>query len=128
IELQQRFAARAYDKAPALRGGGPFGGDRTGERIGGGELAPARPVDADEIGIAEIACRRRAIGFASRPQVASGEAAEDRGGSGVRTFALERVEDLLHRIHWLLASRLSRLNRPASSPRARSGPGARARH
>src|SRR5207237_581040 len=80
IELQQRLAARAYDKAPVLRGGGPFGGDRTGERVGGGELAAARPVSADEIGIAEIACRRRAIGFASRPQVASGEAAEDRGG------------------------------------------------
>src|SRR6185312_13171367 len=53
----------------------------------------------DEIGVAEVAHRARAIDFAPRPQVAARETAEHGRASGVEAFALQRVEDFLDGVH-----------------------------
>src|SRR6185295_11959273 len=90
-------------------------GDGEGRRVR--KLPPAGPIRADEIGVAELADRLGAIGLAAAPEVAPGEAAEDRGPSGVRTLALERVVDLLHRVRhaWVAAWYLAGSGTPASS-------------
>ena len=62
-------------------------------------LPPPVAVGADEVGVAEIAGRRLAVCLAARPQIAAGKAAEHRRPPGLRAFALQRVEDLLDRIH-----------------------------
>src|SRR4029078_2491318 len=53
---------------------------------------------AHEIGVAEFADRPRAILFSARPEVAAREAAKHGGASCLRAFALQGVEDLLHRV------------------------------
>jgi hypothetical protein len=113
VELEERLAPGADDERPGARAGGrlegarppgrvgsprPRGGDRGGQGLRRGELAAALAVGADEIGVAEAAGGRRAVGLAPRPEVAAGEAAEDRRPAGVRPLALQRVEDLLHRV------------------------------
>ena len=42
-----------------------------------------------------------AVFFAARPEIATGEAAEHRRPPGLGAFALQRVVDLLDRIHGL---------------------------
>src|SRR5206468_2217198 len=69
--------------------------DCGGQLLGCGETAAAGAVDADEIGVAEVADGVGPVFFAAGPQVAAGEAAEDRRAPGVGAFALQGVEDLL---------------------------------
>src|SRR5437588_2676482 len=69
--------------------------DRGGQVLGRGETTAAGAVGADEIGVAEVADGVGPVFFAPRPQVAAGEAAEDRRAAGVGAFALQGVEDLL---------------------------------
>src|SRR5216683_167357 len=94
IELQQRFAPGAYDETSrcAWR---PVRGHAIGERFGIGVAAAIGPVGADEVGVAKRADCAGAVGLAPRPQIAAGKAAEYRRPSGLRAFALQRVEDLL---------------------------------
>ena len=68
------------------------------------ELAAARPIDANEVRIAEIAGGDGAIFLAARLEIATGEAAEHGGTAGLHPFALQRVVNLLDGIHgWNLA-------------------------
>ena len=76
----------------------PRGSDRRARSCSGREPAAARPVRADEVGVAELADRASAVLLAAGPQVAAGEAAEHRGPAGVGALALEGVEDLLDRV------------------------------
>src|SRR5688572_17507618 len=69
-----------------------------GQRVRTRELAPARPVGADEIGVAEITLRHRPVLLAPRPQVAAGKAQEDRAAARLHALALERQESLLDRV------------------------------
>ena len=60
VDLEHRLAPRQHDKA--LRAPlTPMMLDRAHERVGFGELASAKPVRPDEIGVAEAADRGRAI-------------------------------------------------------------------
>src|SRR5581483_8350172 len=92
VELQRGLAARQHREARAPAR--PQRGDALGERLGGVEPAAARAVGADEVGVAELAYRVRAVGLAAAPQVAPGEAAEHRRAPRVRALALQRIEDL----------------------------------
>src|SRR5207249_4871703 len=95
VELQQRLTACTDDEAlamPVQRW--PESADGGGEFIRRAELATVRP-DADEVGITEVADRRRAVLLAACPQVAAGETAEHRRPPRVGSLALEGVEDLL---------------------------------
>src|SRR4029079_16823390 len=77
IELQQGFATRTHDEATgAGRIRGPARGDRVGQFVRAGEAA-AIGTEADEIGVAEGADRGSAVGFATRPEIAPREPAED---------------------------------------------------
>ena len=98
IELQQRLAAGADDEALLRRRHAATGCDGVGQGVGGGELAAAVAVGADEVGVAEVADRGRAVLLAAAPQVAAGEAAEHRGAAGVGALALQCVEDFLDRV------------------------------
>ncbi len=62
------------------------------------EAAAAFAVDADEIGVAELADRGRAILLAAGPEIAAGKTAKHRRASGLSAFALQRLENLLDRI------------------------------
>src|SRR5262249_45735658 len=74
-----------------------------GEGLRIGEFAAAA-VGADEVRVAEIADRPRAISLTAGPEIATCEAAENGRPPSLRAFALQRVEDFLHRIHgWKLA-------------------------
>src|SRR5437660_1235982 len=70
--------------------------DRGGQLLGRGEATAAGAVGADKIGVAEVANGCSPVFFAPRPQIAAGEAAEDRRAAGVGAFALQGVEDLLN--------------------------------
>ena len=63
------------------------------------KFSAAGTIGVGKIRIAELADGRRAVGFASRPEIAARKAAEDRGASGLRTLALQRVEDFFDRVH-----------------------------
>ena len=98
VDLQHRLAAGHHKQArPSDAAQRPLAS--LGEVSGGFELASARTIGADEIGIAELAHGVAAIFLASRPQVAASEAAEHRRRSGIGAFALERVENLFDGIH-----------------------------
>src|SRR5690606_31928738 len=99
IKLEQRLAAGADDEAAfrGLRFPGALDGVR--ESIGTPEFAAVRPVRADEIRVAKGADGAGAVLLAAGPQIAPGEAAENRGPARIRAFALQRVEDFLDRIH-----------------------------
>src|SRR3546814_14663995 len=56
------------------------------------------PVGADEIGVAELTDRLGAILLAPRPQIAAGEAAEDRAAARLRALALQGEENLFDRV------------------------------
>src|SRR5262249_29824702 len=97
VELQQRLAAGADDvrlcaiARPSLR-------RRQRERFGARELAAARTIRSDKVGVAEPAYRLRAIALESAPQIATRETKEHRRAARARAFALQRVIDLLDRI------------------------------
>ena len=80
----------------------PLDGNPKGTRVV--EAAAAFPIHADEVRVAEIARRRRAIHLSSAPQIAAGEAAEHRRPAGVTAFALQRVKHFLDRIRHRLRS------------------------
>ena len=61
-----------------------------------GEFAAARPVGADEIGVAEAALRLRPVLLAAGPQVAAGKAQEHRAAARLHALALEGEEAFLH--------------------------------
>ena len=107
VELEERFAAGADDEALAVAvQGRPATRDRVGEFVRRAELA-AVGSDAEEVGVAEAADRGLAILLAARPEVAAREAAEDRRSAGVRSLALEGVEDLLDGVGHATASKRS---------------------
>jgi hypothetical protein len=54
--------------------------------------------NADEIGVAELADRSRAIVLSARPKVAPGEATKNCRAASLRALTLKRVKDLLHSI------------------------------
>ena len=54
--------------------------------------------DTDEVRVAERAHGGVTVGLAAGPQVTPAEPAEHGRSAGVRPLALERVEDLLHRV------------------------------
>ncbi len=110
VELEEGFAAGTDDHGEGggmigflsgdLGAGGealvlcallPEGLDVEGERVGGGEFSAAGAVGADEVGIAELADGAVAVFLTAGPEVAAGEAAEDRGAASVGAFALEGV-------------------------------------
>src|SRR5581483_5228553 len=94
VELQQRFAAGADDE-PNLAADAR---DVLGQLARRPEVAAPGAAGADEVGVAELADGVGALCFPPRPQVAAGEPAEHRGASGVRAFALEGAEHLLHEV------------------------------
>src|SRR5262245_65284871 len=98
VELEERLAAGTDDESTSIAFGRPPFRNRIREVRGCGKLSAVWP-DADEISVAEVADGVRAIGFASRPEVAAGEPAEHRGSSGVRAFALKRIKDFLNGVH-----------------------------
>ena len=65
----------------------------------GGRSATAVAVRSYEVGIAELADGRGSVLFATAPEVTACEAAKDCRATGVRTFALERIEDLFYCVH-----------------------------
>src|SRR3546814_19118888 len=68
------------------------GGDEAGRL---GELAPARAVGADEIGVAEAADRGRAVLLAPCPQIAPGKAPAHRTAPALHALTLQRQEHFL---------------------------------
>ena len=78
-----------------------------GQRLRRLELAAALAIHPDEVRVTEGALRGRAILLAAGPEVASGEAAEDRRGAGAGALALQGVEDLLHPSPFTLHSSFS---------------------
>ena len=108
IELQQRFAAGADDKAPGERGiRRPGAGDGGSQLLGGFESAAAGSIEADEVCVAEAADGSGAVGLAPGPEVAARKATEDRRAAGLRAFALEGIEDFLDRVGHKNSSQLS---------------------
>src|SRR3546814_19020899 len=97
VDLQHRLAAGQHDIA-VLAALAPVFGDDVGERRGAFIFAAQRPVGADEIGVAELTDRLGAILLAPRPQIAAGEAAEDRAAARLRALALQGEENLLDRV------------------------------
>ena len=69
------------------------------------ELAAIRS-GADEIGVAELTNRARAIFLSARPEIAAAESTEDRGAPSLRALALQRVEDLFDRVGHCAALRV----------------------
>jgi hypothetical protein len=97
VELEHRLTAGHHDQPPL----GPFPPQRfdmTGEHLGRLEFAAARPIGPDEIRIAEITLRRRAVGLAPAPQIASGEAEEHGAAARLHALALQRQERFLDRV------------------------------
>ena len=70
-----------------------------GERVFIVEFSAALAVNADEIRVAKFARRTRAIALKSAPQIASGEAQEHGGASGLRAFSLKGQETFLDGIN-----------------------------
>src|SRR3546814_19062641 len=68
------------------------GGDEAGRL---GELAPARAVGANEIGVAEAADRGRAVLLAPCPQIAPGNAPDHPTAPALHTLTLERPAHFL---------------------------------
>ena len=94
IELQQRLAAGADDKALVIAVAAPRAGNGVGEILSRRESSTVgtRP---HEVRIAELTDRARTILFATAPEITTGEAAEHRRAACVRSLALKRIEDFL---------------------------------
>jgi uncharacterized protein (TIGR00369 family) len=99
IDLKHGFAAGQNDKDFAVAIARARRPARARQRIRRREAATADPIGSNEIGIAKLANGLCPIRFATGPEIAPGEAAEHGRPAGVRTFALERVENFLDRIH-----------------------------
>ena len=104
IQLEQRLPAGADDEAGRSPLAAPRLGDVARECGCVFEAAAARPVDAHEISVTEAANRALDVLGTARPEVAAGEPAEDSWSTGIRPFALERVEDLLDQVAHGLAA------------------------
>ncbi len=100
VELEGGFAAREDNVWTATHPTvfGPGVDDPADQLLCALEAAAAGAVGADEVGVAELADSLIAIAFTSAPQVASGEAAEDRGPACLGAFSLQSKEEFLHRI------------------------------
>jgi hypothetical protein len=99
--LEQRLAPGEDDEAAlgaGLRVAAPAVKDGVGQHVGGVEASAAFAIGADKVGVAEAADGARAIGLATGPQVAAGEATEHRRPSGVCALALEGKEQLFDRV------------------------------
>src|SRR5690606_25632584 len=96
-DLQKRLAPRADDESmrivalPLRRDGAR----QLGRRL---EATATGAVDPHEIGVAEAADRLLPVTLAPGPEITARESTKDRGPSGVRALALQRVEDLFHRV------------------------------
>jgi hypothetical protein len=99
VDLQHRLTACKHDKGRRAAISPPGFAAGSGERIGIGEFAAAIAVRSDEVGVAEIAGRGLAVSPAAGPQIAAGKAAEHGRPAGLRAFALQRIENLLDRVH-----------------------------
>src|SRR5262249_5616482 len=97
VDLQQRLASGQHDEPPPSPAC-PLLLDRLSELLGRAVAAAARSVGADEIRVAELASRGRAIRLPPGPQVTPCESAEHRRAAGVRSLALQRQKDLLDRV------------------------------
>src|SRR6187551_1321544 len=97
VQLQQWLPAGADDE-PQLAVGSPGSGNLAGKSLGVGEFAPAWPVRAEEVGIAEPADGRRAVGLSSSPKIAASESAKHSGATGISPLALEGPVDLLNAV------------------------------
>lgn len=100
VELQQRLASGAHDKALAIIGCRPSRSNGRRKRLGVGELPAVRP-NSDKVSVAEVADRGGAVRFASCPEIAPAETTKDRRSAGVGAFALECVENLFDGVHAL---------------------------
>ena len=100
VELQERLASRTHHQRPRARArvAWPLQANRPRQRPRRLELSAVLS-HADKLRVAELADGRCTVALASGPEVAPGKATEDRWPSGVRPFALQRVENLLHRVH-----------------------------
>jgi len=120
IHLQQWLAAGADYKSLARIGVlRPLLVDGARQGIGRREPSAARSIDTYKLGVAELADRGGAIGFAARPEIATRKTAEDRGTAGLRAFALQGVEDFFYCVghkssfqHSALSSQLTALRAP----------------
>jgi hypothetical protein len=92
VKLKERFPAGKDDKRFAVSDAGPKARNGPGQFRRGLEATASIAIRADKIRIAKPANRRLAIFFAPRPQVAAGEPAKNRRPTGLRSFALQRVE------------------------------------
>jgi hypothetical protein len=96
--LQQRLTSGAYNEplsAVVLR---PPLRNLLGKLLRGAELASTVAIGAKKICVAEFTDCLRAICLTPAPEIASAEAAEDSGASGVHALALQRVENLFDRV------------------------------
>ena len=93
VELKKRLSAGAHDESLSVVVAAPGARHRLSELVRLFETSAVRS-DSDEIGIAELADRARAVLFPATPQVASGETTEHRRSPRIRTLALQSVEDL----------------------------------
>jgi hypothetical protein len=99
VDLQHRLAAGQHHEGARAAIAAPLPEASPGERGRIGEFAAAGAVCADEIGVAEGARCGLAVSLAAGPEIAAGEAAEHGRPAGVHAFALQRVIDLLDRVH-----------------------------
>src|SRR4051812_12803641 len=98
VQLKERLSTRADDEAAAVVAiRRPAAGDGVGQIVCTGKTTAVR-THANEIGVAKGADRRRAILFATRPQVAPRESTEDGSPAGMKAFTLQGEENLLHGI------------------------------
>src|SRR6185437_6572318 len=100
------------------RSAAPLAGDGTSEFRGRAVATAQRAVDTDEIGVAKLADRGRAVLLAAAPEVVAGEATEYGGAARMGAFALQRQKDLFDRV---THSRISSLPAPvcrSASPSA----------
>src|SRR5258705_118673 len=90
--------APGHHHQPALLARPPQRRDMVGKRVGALELATARAVGADKVGVAEIALRGRSVGFPARPQIAAGKAQEHRPAARLHALALQGQKRFLDRV------------------------------
>lgn len=116
IDLEERFSASAHD-IPGTRRGSPPRGNSGGQGIFIRVLAATVTVGAEEIRIAKRTSCPRPILLQPRPEIATGEPAEDSRATCPGTFALQSEEDVLHVIRHDL---LDLLDTKRAHPCARS--------
>jgi hypothetical protein len=98
IQLQEWFASCTDHKTVAAGLLWPFFRDGISHRVCVREFVPALSVNTNEIGVAELADCAGSILLSSRPEITASEPTKHGGPACLRALALERVEDLLHRV------------------------------